>query len=325
MLKIGLLVFSLFSEERKTRLQIDYYAANQMWPELLTAARQDTGGYDVCVNYCVNQALYHTGQLPQAMFSYPQTIEGASLIFYLQDGGDPSPLGRPYFEMGRVNEAERIACETIESGGERPMPIRLLADINIVKKRPEAARIYLRKLRKYGKYRAEADQLLVRLDEDPLLSSDPEIRRIRSVMFSRDFTIGGHKPALVDQWKALLQANRRNRKAFEYLMAHYLLSREVPAFVANLHRLNDFDYEGIPRHYEEAILVYEAAAQRRLDLGGRKVRPETFRRFTGFERSVKEFKEATGDRRAGILRVLAKQYGDTFYYYFYFGPGGVAR
>ncbi|NIA21366.1 MAG: hypothetical protein GWP05_05225 [Anaerolineaceae bacterium] len=324
LLAVGLLVFSLFSEVRKTRLQIDYYAENKMWPELLAAARQDTGGYDACINYYVNQALYHTGQLSQAMFSYPQTIEGVSLIFYLQDKGDPCPLGRPYFEMGRVNEAERIACETIESGGERPMPIRLLADINIVKKRPEAARIYLRKLRKYRKYRAQADGLLARLDEDPLLSSDPEVRRIRSVIFKRDFTIGGRKPLVADRWKVLLRANRLNRQAFEYLMAHYLLSRQVMDFVANLHRLDDFDYDGIPRHYEEAILVYHVMSKKRLDLGGRKIRPETFRRFAGFARSVREIKAATGDRRAQLFSTLARQYGDTFYYYFYFGPGGVA-
>ena len=324
LLAVGLLIFNLFDGARKTRLRIDYCAENEMWPELLAAARQDTGGYDACINYCVNQALYHTGQLPHAMFSYPQTLQGVSLIFHLQDKGDPCPLGRPYFEMGRVNEAERIACETIEIYGERPLPIRLLADINIVKKRPEAARIYLRKLRKYGKYTAEADQLLARLEDDPLLSSDPEVRHIRSLMFTRDFVIGGRKTLLANRWKVLLQTNRRNQKAFEYLMAHYLLSRQVLKFVANLHRLDDFNYRVIPRHYEEAILIYHAVSKKGLELGDRQIRPETFRRFADFARSFQEFKAATGNRRIQVLRALARQYDDTFYYYFYFGPGGIA-
>ncbi|RKY09696.1 MAG: hypothetical protein DRP66_01520 [Planctomycetota bacterium] len=54
----------------------------------------------------------------------------------------------------------------------------------------------------------------------------------------------------------LLEANPNNPMVPEYLMVVYLLAHNLDKLAANLHRLDDVGYDHIPRHWEEAILVY---------------------------------------------------------------------
>jgi hypothetical protein len=49
-----------------------------------------------------------------------------------------------------------------------------------------------------------------------------------------------------------------HRLAFEYLMAYYLLQKDIEQVIWCMNAyLNNFDYKGIPIHYEEALLVYK--------------------------------------------------------------------
>ena len=51
------------------------------------------------------------------------------------------------FELGQVNEAEHMAQESLEFDGDRPDVLRVLAKINIIKGRPQAAAVFLNALR----------------------------------------------------------------------------------------------------------------------------------------------------------------------------------
>jgi hypothetical protein len=50
-------------------------------------------------------------------------------------------------ELGQVSEAERLAHEALELEGDRPDLLWVLAQINVLKDRPKAARIFLNALR----------------------------------------------------------------------------------------------------------------------------------------------------------------------------------
>ena len=67
-----------------------------------------------------------------------------------------------------------------------------------------------------------AEACLARLEQDPELSDDEEIGRLRSVMLRQDAieTTRDDEHML----RALLEQNKNNRMAFEYLMAYYLLN-----------------------------------------------------------------------------------------------------
>ena len=73
-------------------------------------------------------------------------------------------------------------------------------------------------------------------------------------MIGRDFVA---KLELESLLLRLLKRNRHNRMAFEYLMAHYLLTDKLEKLVANLYRFGDFDYPQLPRHCQEALIIYQ--------------------------------------------------------------------
>jgi hypothetical protein len=119
-----------------------------------------------------------------------------------------------------------------------------------------------------------------------------------------------------------LACNKANRMAFEYLMAYYLLNHDLDKFVANLPRMDDVGYTTVPRHWQEAVTMYEAMTGRRAPLGGRAADPLTPLRFGGFS-SIVAPKQQSGDI-AGARRAAAGQYGNTYFFYYVFGESGVA-
>jgi hypothetical protein len=134
-----------------------------------------------------------------------------------------------------------------------------LATIYIIKGRADTAKVFLGAMRKDVIEGPWAETCLARLEQDPGLSDDEEIGRLRSVMFQQDAidTTRSDEKMLLD----LLSQNKNNRMAFEYLMAHYLLTVEPGKLVTQVGRLNDFDYADIPALYAEAmaILAYKTA------------------------------------------------------------------
>jgi hypothetical protein len=110
----------------------------------------------------------------------------------------------------------------------------------------------------------------------------------------------------------LLEQNKLNRMAFEYLMALYLLRGQLDKFSQNFHRLDDFGYAEVPRLYEEALLLYVVRAQEPFDLRGREISPASRRRFEAFNevlnRHRKDFRAAYGE--------LARDFADTYFFYY---------
>ncbi|MGD1001710.1 MAG: DUF6057 family protein [Candidatus Brocadiia bacterium] len=289
----------------RSYFRMESWASQARWRQILQEAdRLSLAQYDRAINYEVNRALYHTGQMPDSLFQYVQHTD--SLISITPTGGGEA--GDIWLELGDVSEAELLACEALEMDGERPRNLQRLALINMVKGETGAARVFLAALAldpvsgQWGKSGLE------RLQADPQLSTDPEVQRLRSLRPARD---SGDYGTVEDKLLALLEANRRNRMAFEYLMSHYLLSCQLDKFALNIHRLDDFDYAAIPCSYEEAILVYTAATGKQIDLNGRRIRPETLERF----QRVCNIIASHGNDHEGALREIARADGGSFFWW----------
>ncbi|MFQ6098321.1 MAG: DUF6057 family protein, partial [Armatimonadota bacterium] len=319
-----------YDSSRRRTLRINALAAREMWPEVLREARglpldRETSA----VVPIINRALYETGRLPYDMFAYPQhptlfmvglAIRGrtapelyrARMAAYFQTGDMD-------LQLGLVNAAEHQAHEALENLGEYPEVLKQLALVDIVKGQSEAARVFLNALSKRMHYRRWARDALRRLEADPTWSRDPEVRRIRELMI-RDRSVI-LSMSVERRLQELLRTNRRNRMAFEYEMAAYLVARDLDDFVAELHRLDDFDYPGIPRLYEEAIVVYENTYGKKVDLNGREVSAQTRRAYDDFLRAFMPY-YVRGDRQAA-RDALKARFGNTFFFYFSFGESGV--
>ena len=318
----ALLTFLSVNGGARTRLQIDYDADHGNWEAVLENARRlSCMWYDVFVVHEVNRALHHAGRMSQELFSYPQKdIRGALTTDH---GGllANRKLAQFFLDLGRVNAAQHWGHIALETGGESPALLKLLFKVSVLKRRTELARTYLHALAKHLLWRRWAEAALRRLDEDPLMSRDSEIVHLRSIMVTQDFRYGGFGGLTYSQIVSQpLRTNPRNRMAFEYLMTHLLLAKYPHKVAANIRRLDDFDYVGIPRPYEEAILVYRKTNPgANPDLGGRRVSPETVERFRGFMRDVLVHQRLFGSARETAYSTLAERWGDTYFFYFTFG------
>lgn len=308
----------LFDVATKYSLLVAYSAERERWAEVLAYARRlpPSDAWNV---FQVNRALYHRGELLERMFAYPQvadavptlTLQFASLTVTAQRA--PLECGDILFDLGRINESEHMAYEALELFGERPHTLQRLVDLHAIKGEPDAARRFLAVLECSPWHRRWAQDLLRQLDADPTLASDPVIASRRALMVERDFT---GKLDLETMLGQLLERNPRNRMACEYLMAYYLLTRQVDKVVANLHRFDAFGQGRLPRYCEEAILIHlDTVGPQAIDLGGRQIRPETRRRGGEFVQAVGRWE---GNPSAAFA-ALHHDFGDSYFFFYVFG------
>ena len=107
---------------------------------------------------------------------------------------------------------------------------------------------------------------------------------------------------------------------FDYLMAFYLLSRQLDKFAANMAFLDDHGYRQIPQHYEEAVMIYTSGTDKRIDLQGRKISADTIQRFEEFVGIQK-----MGGTRNQAWAALAPEFGRSYFFYYLFGFSGVTK
>lgn len=313
----GVCVFALRDDDRKAWLRVHYYACHEMWPEVLETARRHPTTH-LPTAHAVDRALYHTGRLGDDLFTYYQHPD--ALLITGQDHF------LPYWhkfdvltDLGLMNLADRNLTECLETFGEHPLILKRLALVNLAKARVGAARICFGALAKTLFGADWARDGIARLPSDPGLTGDARVRHLRSVRLGRDYTAGFFSREKM--LKALLESNRHNRMAFEYLMSWYLLTRQLEKFIENVERLKDFDYKELPRLYQEAMLVYAYGTKQPLPLAGHSLDPENRRRIEDFSRIFNRYGR---DKRAAFGE-LAGRYGDSYFFYHIYGfsPVGI--
>jgi tetratricopeptide (TPR) repeat protein len=202
-------------------------------------------------------ALAQTGRLPWEMFHYPQQASSDALL--LRDTvWDTNPVVAKwrsdlYLELGRVNESQRWAHEALAMEGETPRVLERLGLVNVLNGNVETARIFFRALERAPFHAARARTYLAALDRDPRMSADPRVARVRPLMLTKDYVGDFTTEQILLQ---SLEANPSNRMAFEYLLAHYLLTSDMDGFAMLAPWLKSF-YREFPAHVQEALASFE--------------------------------------------------------------------
>jgi len=305
-----------FDARQKTHLAVDYFAYHRRWRELLIEGRKACD--DPFVMHAVNRALYHTGQLGDAMFAWPQD----PTYLFLTDSKYRWVHWQcfaTHLELGAVNVAENALMECLGGMGDRPMVLQQLAWINLVKGNLGTARVFLHTLRGTLFHRRWADRYLALLERDPGLATDKEIQYLRSVAMEQDYPSLrlAQERMLLD----LLKKNSKNRMAFEYLMASYLLNRQLSRFIERIDELPELGYQTLPRHYEEAVLVYAATARTSVQL--RRYSPRNDVREQ-MEHIGGILQSHGGDKQAAFAD-LERSHGNTYAFYNIYGRRGRSR
>lgn len=306
---------------RKPYVLSNYYCDQRRWDRMIELGRRlPRGRNNVYVNHDTLRALYHTGRLPYDMFQFP-LIPESLLLTHENEQSDLTQwkLSDILLELGHVNMAQKLASELVTTKGHLGAALEELGWIGIVKGQPETAKVYLNALRRDLVYRGRADTLLRGLDEgfEPELSA--AIDSIRACM--PDDTAGVTGAEGIDEMLAgLLKRNPRNKMAFEYLMACYLLSGRVEKIAGNVGRLRDLGYSKIPTLYEEAILIHLSSQGRQVDLAKYPISVETLQRYESFAQLTNLMQ---GQDRQAVLNRLIRDFGTSYFFYYTFGRVGL--
>jgi len=159
-----------------------------------------------------------------------------------------------------------------------------------------------------------ARQRLQLLEQDPNLTTDRDVQHLRQIALEKDYPSLGLSPE--SMLLCLLEKDPDNRMAFEFLMAWYLTNRQLTRFVKRLEDFRDLGYETLPRHYEEAVMVYAATARTTVQLRGYEPRDKVRRRMADFLRTLQRY----GGNKQAARANLVQDHGDTYGFCNVYGP-----
>jgi hypothetical protein len=160
---------------------------------------------------------------------------------------------------------------------------------------------------------ARARQYLAALDRDPAMRADPLVARIRPLMLREDYVGTWTTEQILGQ---CLEANPSNRMAFEYLLAHYLLTSDLEGFARLAPRLKDF-YRDLPTHVQEALLGFRNVhGSLPPGVEGSAIHSQTESRFQSF---VDVWARHENGPRENAWKALAPAFGGTYWFFYIFG------
>lgn len=327
---LAISVFVSFDGTKKKLVQVDYFAHHKMWPEVLQTARQiQPKSFDIYCVHDVDRTLYYTGKLGDEMFHYPQSPIALTLAVKSQILPDRMYLKVSEFllELGHVAEAERAAFEYMEIANSGPLILEQLATIKLVKGQTKAAKVFLQNLSKDLILGHRGREMLRRLEQDPNLANDERIQYLRSVASDTE-NIGDTYSD--NFFSDLLDTNKNNKMAFEYMMAFYLLTGQVEKVMANISSLNELGYERLPQYYEEAMVIYMAKTKKQdIPVAGWRPRFETIERAKKINGLYSRYGGRYNEQR--IRQELGPDFAGSYFLYYIFdmpkvlGAPGIRR
>lgn len=314
---IGILILSLsFDKIEKKKIQVDSLAEQEKWQELLICA-SEIQDYDRLVNFNVNRALYHTGQLLDNLFTWPQLLgtDGLFIDKYIASQ-IALPASDLYFDLGHIMASQVMAYEGQTKFKYHPRILKRLAMTNIINKQYKAASKFLDLLERTLLYKKWAKHYKNYIADTSLMESDRLIQLKRHQQPKSDFFIHNKNPN-VDLVQLLIE-NPTNKMAFEYLIAYYLLDCKLGNVMKHLDKAKHFNYKKFPRHIEEALLFTRLAFPDKINIGKIPISSYTMNRFNRLNTIL--IQNVNNDPKAKELLEKEDFHNTLWYYIRYVNP-----
>lgn len=263
-------------------------------------------------HYYYNTALSENRMLCDRMFFAPQDYGTMSISIPWNSQINISKMFRGvyfYYSLGLINEAHRWAFESMVIQGYRPENIKLLIKTDLINGHYRVAEKYINVLKRTLHYRSLAKKYEVMLLNPDLIRTDPELGEKIKLQPQENFIVTIRDPQ--KNIVSLLKSNPGNKIAFEYNMAWLMLEKNVVGVVDEMHKLTEMGYSEIPRHIEEAAIIFKSRAGLLPELNSLKISSEAESRFSEYLSSMKSFSRTKSTGGSEIKKELR----NTFWYY----------
>ena len=295
------------TQRRKGHLLINYLTTNKQWSRTLQAAsKHPPSTRDFLEIHDINRALFHSGKLSENMFNYPQSHQSLLLNIEIPDVWSEIYHRRCtiMYELGYPGLAEKFAYEILVYNNHTPFTLEMLARIYIIKQNPDTARTFLNALAKQPFRKTQAQTILNDLHNGTFTDFVTTNSVVEKDII--DFTFQGY-----EFYAHLIDKNPKNKMAFEYMMAFFMLTKDLDRFAACLPLIKNYGYETFPTHYAEALITYKFHRNKDIPLESLPIDQSQIKMGINF------FK-ALALRDPATTKKLMNQYAGTYYNYYAF-------
>jgi hypothetical protein len=300
---------------KKKLITIEYLAENEQWADVIRFS-ESINKYDFRVNFQVNRAHAHLGDLGDRLFSYPQLLGISGLFIDPTNmvGSSYLPTSDLYFDLGFMGESQRYAFEAETLLPNSPRILKRLVMINLVKRNYDLAQHFLKVLDQNMLCRDWVSKYEKYVSDTTLAANDRIIAEKRRFSPKRElFSVG-----TLQGLKLLLETNRDNRMAYDYLLTFFILDTQLPEFVDYLRYYSYYNLKKLPKSWEEALAIYVMRNKAFPEfIPQETVSENCLKQITSFTKIIKSYKNDLSAAKSTLLG----EYGETYWYYwFYLSP-----
>lgn len=282
------------------------------WEEVIKlGADYKSNTNNVLSIYFTNIALSELGQLSSRMFHFKQTGVAGLYLSWSTQYYIPLYNGELYYRLGIIPEAEHSAYEAMVSSPNEhgSKTLRRLVYTTMLRGDSAGFEKYnwlFRTSLVYDKWAQQQREYFRAMQIDAKF----KVQGLPTPAQHNDFYINYDNPEY--NLILLLRSNPNNKKAFEYMMATFLVQKDMKMFLGGLERFyNNFSYEKLPRHYEEALLICKYSMPDTRDMIGKyPISKQTEDEFMAYN---KMSEGATYDQ---AIKKLQEAFGNTYWYYY---------
>lgn len=292
-------------------MEYDYLVRNGRWNDVIKLAEKNPPKNNLSLAM-LNLSLAKTDKMGDKLFSFEQNGNGGLFLPFKKEYVAPMMGNEIFFQLGLINASQEYVFESMETTpnlNKTVRAIKRLAETNLINGNYEVADKYIELLKHtifYHKWAIDTERYLYRED---LINNHPVWGEKRRMMTKDDFFFKVEN--MENTLNILLHENPGNRVAFEYLMAFYLINKDLRNFMNHLPLMNEFNYREIPVSYQEAIMyVIGLTSVNPMSNTAFKISSDTKARMKAYA----DIYTAYADPK----ELLRKRFSGTFWYYFHF-------
>jgi hypothetical protein len=288
----------------------DYYVRTEKWNNIIHYANQKAPESPLAVT-ALNLALSQKGYLSDYMFNYFQNGPEGLLPNYSIDFIASALLGEVYYHIGQINTAQRYTFEAMETIPDHQKSVRCikrLAETSLINGQYEVAVKYLNMLCRTHYYNSWAVDAMAYLRNEEKINNHPEWGKLRKFRLQSDtlFYEENKEQVLLD----LFTHNKENKMAMDYLLAYYLLTKNMQGFLDCYGVVEEAGLlTSMPKSYQEALTLIWS------NVSGKEDPPAELN-----INMIQRLNSFMGILQNGTVSEhrLRQEFGDTYWYYFHF-------
>ena len=248
----GFRAFANFKAEQI--MTYDYLVREGRWNDVVAfAERKPPQNYLSLA--MLNLSLAKTGELGNRMFNYSQHGINGLFLPFAREFVAPIMGNEIFYNLGLTNASQEYAFESMETTPAMTKSARVikrLAETNLINGQYAVSGKYLKLLEKTIFYRKWAKNAETYLFNEEKINADPDWGEKRKFMIRNDYFF--HVKNMEAVLNRMIKEHPDNKVAFEYLMAFYLINKDLRNFMNLIPVMEKMNYREVPVSYQEAIL-----------------------------------------------------------------------